>query len=174
MEEGFFVSPCSSFELCVQIGISFLFSFAFHFSSFHSYLKGLLRQPFCLLHLFFLGMVLFTESCTMSQTSLRSWSGTLSHVIPWIYLSLPLVVIRAIFLLQFRPRFIWHSIPLPAASFLWSILHGLSPSPSAKLWENPFKFSPSSPLCSCTPMGNPYHPCISDVPERTASPCSTI
>jgi len=32
-----------------------LFSFAFHFSSFHSYLSGLLRQPFCLLHFFFLG-----------------------------------------------------------------------------------------------------------------------
>ena len=27
--------------------LSFLFSFAFHFSSFHSYLEGLLRQPFC-------------------------------------------------------------------------------------------------------------------------------
>ena len=47
-EEGFLISPCYSLELCVQMGISFLFSFAFHFSSFHSYLEGLLRQPFCL------------------------------------------------------------------------------------------------------------------------------
>ena len=36
-EEGF-VSPCYYLELCIQMGISFLFSFAFHFSSFHSYL----------------------------------------------------------------------------------------------------------------------------------------
>ena len=34
----FLISPCYSLELCIQRGISFLFSFAFHFSSFHSYL----------------------------------------------------------------------------------------------------------------------------------------
>ena len=37
-EKGFLISPCSSLELCIQMGISFLFSFAFHFSAFHSYL----------------------------------------------------------------------------------------------------------------------------------------
>ena len=37
-EEGFLMSPCYSLELCIQMGISFLFCFAFHFSSFHSYL----------------------------------------------------------------------------------------------------------------------------------------
>ena len=37
-EEGFLISPWYSLELCFQIAISFLFSFAFHFSSFHSYL----------------------------------------------------------------------------------------------------------------------------------------
>ena len=37
-EEGFLMSPCSFLELCIQMGISFLFSFAFHFSSFPSYL----------------------------------------------------------------------------------------------------------------------------------------
>ena len=37
-KEGFLNSPCYSLELRIQIGISFLFSFAFHFSSFHSYL----------------------------------------------------------------------------------------------------------------------------------------
>ena len=37
-EEGFLISPCYSLELCIQMGISFLFCFAFHFSSFHSYL----------------------------------------------------------------------------------------------------------------------------------------
>ena len=31
-EEGFLISPCYSLELCTQMGISFLFSFAFHLS----------------------------------------------------------------------------------------------------------------------------------------------
>ena len=37
-EEGFLISPCYSLELCIQMDISFLFSFAFHISSFLSYL----------------------------------------------------------------------------------------------------------------------------------------
>ena len=37
-EEGFLISPCCSLELCIQMGISFLCSFAFRFPSFHSYL----------------------------------------------------------------------------------------------------------------------------------------
>ena len=37
-EEGFLISSCYSLELCIQMLISFLFSFAFRFSSFHSYL----------------------------------------------------------------------------------------------------------------------------------------
>ena len=74
-EEGFFlISPCYSLELCIQIGKSFLFSFAYHFSSFLSYLQGLLRQPFCLLYFFFLGMVLITAS-TRSRTSVCSHSA---------------------------------------------------------------------------------------------------
>ena len=37
-EEGFLISPCYSLELCIQMGISFLSSSAFSFSSFLSYL----------------------------------------------------------------------------------------------------------------------------------------
>ena len=37
-EEGILISPCYSLELCIQMGVSFLFSFAFSFSSFLSYL----------------------------------------------------------------------------------------------------------------------------------------
>ena len=37
-EEGFLISSCYSLKLCIQMLLSFLFSFAFHFSSFHSYL----------------------------------------------------------------------------------------------------------------------------------------
>ena len=45
---------------------------------------------FAFLHFFFLGMVLIIVSCTMSWVSIHSSSTTLSHLIPWIYLSLPL------------------------------------------------------------------------------------
>ena len=38
IEEGFCISPCYSLELCIQMGISFLFSFAISLSSFLSYL----------------------------------------------------------------------------------------------------------------------------------------
>ena len=37
-EEGFLIYSCYSLEFCIQMFISFLFSFAFHFSSSHSYL----------------------------------------------------------------------------------------------------------------------------------------
>ena len=37
-EKGFLIFLCNSLELCIQMGISFLFSFAFSFSSFLSYL----------------------------------------------------------------------------------------------------------------------------------------
>ena len=36
-EEDFLISPCHSLALYIQMGISLIFSFAFHFSSFHSY-----------------------------------------------------------------------------------------------------------------------------------------
>ena len=37
-QKGFLFSPCYLLELCLQMGLSFLFSFVFCFSSFHSYL----------------------------------------------------------------------------------------------------------------------------------------
>ena len=45
---------------------------------------------FALLHFFFLGMVLISAYCTMSKTSVHGSSGTLSDLVPWICLSLPL------------------------------------------------------------------------------------
>jgi len=44
---------------------------------------------FAFLHFLFLGMVLITASRTMSRISTHSSSGTLSDLIPWIFLSLP-------------------------------------------------------------------------------------
>ena len=95
-EDGFLISPCYSLELCIEMDISFLFPFAFHFSSFLTYCEtssspllftSLLFSPICetssenhfgFLHFFFLGMVLITASCTLSPTSTHSSSGILS------------------------------------------------------------------------------------------------
>ena len=53
------------------MGISFLFSFAFRLSFFHSS-----DSHFAFLHFFFLEIVLIPASCTMSQTYVHSSSGT--------------------------------------------------------------------------------------------------
>ena len=75
-EEGFLISPCYSLELCIQMGLSFLFSFAFCFPSFQRYFYGLLLQPFCLFAFLFLWDGL--NPWLLSWTSLHSSSGTLS------------------------------------------------------------------------------------------------
>ena len=89
-EEGFLISPCYSLELCIQMSISFLFSFAFHSSLFSAVCETSSENHFAFLHFFFLGMVLIPVSCTMSRTSIHSSSGTLSGLVPGIYLWLPL------------------------------------------------------------------------------------
>ena len=81
-EEGFLISPWYSLELCIQMGISFLFSFAFHVSSFHGYFKASSDSCFAFLHFFFLGMILISDSCIMSWISIYSSSGTLSDLVP--------------------------------------------------------------------------------------------
>ena len=54
-EEGFRLSSCESLGLCIQMVISFLFSFAFRFSASHGYVEGLPRQPCCFLAFLFHG-----------------------------------------------------------------------------------------------------------------------
>ena len=141
-EEGFLISPGYSLELCIQMGISFLLSFAFHFFS-----QLFVRPPqTTILPFFILGMVLITITCTISWTSIHSSSGTLSHLTPWIYLSLPLYardLIKVIaewysgfpYFLQFKSEFgnkqfmIWATVR-SRFSFCW--LYRASPSLTAK------------------------------------------
>ena len=78
-EEGFLISPCYSLELCTQMFASFLSSFAFRYSSFSAVCKA--DNHFAILHAFFLGMVLITDSCTMSWISVhRSVKGVFVHL----------------------------------------------------------------------------------------------
>ena len=71
-KEGF-ISCCYSLELCIQVGISFLFSFAFSFSPYLSYLyKASSDNNFTFLHFLFLGDGL--EHCLgYNVTKLRPW-----------------------------------------------------------------------------------------------------
>ena len=45
-DEGFRISPCYSLELCIQMGISLFFSFAFSFASFSPICKASLDSHF--------------------------------------------------------------------------------------------------------------------------------
>ena len=74
-EEGFLIPPCYSLELCIQMGISFLFASL----RFIAICKASSDSHFGFLHFFFLEMVLIPVSCTMSWTSIHSSSGTLSE-----------------------------------------------------------------------------------------------
>ena len=76
-EEGFLISPCYSLELCIQMGISFLF-LLFASLLFTAICNASSNSHFAFLHFYFLEMVLIPVSCTMSRTSVHSSSGTLS------------------------------------------------------------------------------------------------
>ena len=88
---GFLISPCYSLELCIQMGICFLFPLPVASLLFSAICKTSSDNQFALFRIFFLGMVLITASCSKSWTCVHSSSGTLSITSnPWIYLSLPL------------------------------------------------------------------------------------
>ena len=72
-EEGFLISPGYSLELCILMGISFFFSFAFHSLLFSAIFKATSDSHFAFLHFFFLVMVLIP-----AHVQCHSTSGTLS------------------------------------------------------------------------------------------------
>ena len=76
-EEGFLISLCYSLELCIPMGIAYLFFLPLISLLFSTICKASSDNNFVFLHFFFGGMVLITSSCTMSWTSVHSSSGTL-------------------------------------------------------------------------------------------------
>ena len=90
-EEGFLISPCYSLEPCIQMGISFLFSFAFcvFFSQLFVRPAQTTILPFC---------ISFSWGWFWSPPSVQCYEPPsivlqalcLSDLIPCIYLSLPL------------------------------------------------------------------------------------
>ena len=89
-EEGFIISPGYSLELCIQMNISFIFSFAFSFSS-----QLFVRPPqttilpFCIYFSWGWSLSLPPVQCH-KHLSIVLQALCLSDLIPWIYLSLPL------------------------------------------------------------------------------------
>ena len=82
-EEVFFlISPWYSFELCIQICYLSFSPLLFTSLLFTAICKASPDSHFAFLHFFFLWMDLIPVSCTMSQTSVHSSSGTLSDLVP--------------------------------------------------------------------------------------------
>ena len=81
-EESFLISPCYSWNSAfkwVYLSFSPLFFTSLLFTAI---CKASSDSHFAFLPLFFLEMVLISVSCTMSQTSVHSSSGTLSNLVP--------------------------------------------------------------------------------------------
>ena len=89
-DKDFLISPCYSLELCFQIGISFIFSFAFSF-----FTQLFVRPPqttillFCISFSWGWSWFLPPVQCH-EPPSIVHQALCLSDLIPWIYLSLPL------------------------------------------------------------------------------------
>ena len=72
--KGFLISPCYFLELCVQLGISFPFSFSFCSPLFSAICKASSDNHFAFLHFFFLGMVLVILKKEMAaHSSILAW-----------------------------------------------------------------------------------------------------
>ena len=83
--EGFLISPCYSLKLSIQMDIYFLFSFAFHFSSFLSYCKASSDKHFAFLHFFFLDWFWSRPHVQCYKPpSIILQALCLSDIIPWI------------------------------------------------------------------------------------------
>ena len=144
-EEGFLISPCCSLELCIQMHISFLSSFAFYFLS-----QLFVRPPqtailpFCISFFgrwsWFLSPVQYHKPPSIFLQTL------LSDLTPWIYLSLPLYNYKGFdliaewsssfpYFLQFKSEFGNKEVMIKAtvysrSCFCW--LQRASPSLAAK------------------------------------------
>ena len=91
-EEGFLISSCYSLELHIQMLISFLFSFAFRFSSFSQLFVRPPQTailPFCISFPWGWSWSLSPVQCH-EPPSLVYQALYLSDLVPWIYFSLPL------------------------------------------------------------------------------------
>ena len=77
-EEGFFISPCYSLQLCIQMEYLCFSSLPLTSLLFSAIYKALTDNHFPFLHFFFLGMILITASYRRPLIFVHSSSGTLS------------------------------------------------------------------------------------------------
>ena len=90
-EETFLISPCYSLELCIQLDVSFIFSFAFASLLFSAIVRPPQTTilPFCISFSWRWSWSLPPVQCH-EPLSIVLQALCLSDLIPWIYLSLPL------------------------------------------------------------------------------------
>ena len=146
-DKDFLISPCYSLELCFQIGISFIFSFAFSF-----FTQLFVRPPqttillFCISFSWGWSWSLSPVQC-QELLSLVLQALCLTDLIPWIYLSLPLYTHKGFdlvlsewssgfpYFLQFKSEFGNKEFMVCATVSSWScfcLLYRTFPSLAAK------------------------------------------
>ena len=95
------ISPCYSLELCIQMDISFLFSFAFHFSSLKSQLFVRSPQttilPLCISFYWVSSRSLPPVQCHEAW-SIVLQALCLSDIIPWTYCQSHCIILRDLIL----------------------------------------------------------------------------
>ena len=80
-EEGFLISSCYSLEFCIQMLISSFSPLLFISLLFTAIYQASSHSHFTFLHFFFLGMVLVTAFCTMSQSSIPSTENCIKDLL---------------------------------------------------------------------------------------------
>ena len=119
-EEGFLISVCYSLELCFQVGISFLFSFAFCvFSQLFVRLPQIIILPFCISFSWGWSWSPPLVQC-QEPPSIVLQALCLSDLIPWIYLSLPLYNRKGFHRKEIiRKSWMWFSLLSSISGWIW-------------------------------------------------------
>ena len=87
-KEGFLIPPCSSLELCIQMGLSFTSPLPFTSLLFTAVCKSSSDSHFDFLHFFFLGVVLIPISCKCQELPFIVHQALcLSDLVPYLFLT---------------------------------------------------------------------------------------
>ena len=129
-EKGFLISPCYSLELCIQMGISFLFSFAFSFSIFPLLF---IRPPQTAILLFCIsfswGWSWFLSPVQCHEPLSIVFRHSVYQIIPWIYLSLPLYNCKGFNLGHTWMLLLSHFSHVRLCATPWMAVHQVPPVP---------------------------------------------
>jgi len=158
-EEGFLISPCYSLELCIQMGISFIFSFVFlFFSQLFVRPPQTTILPFCISFSSGYSWLLSPVQCDKTL-SIVFQALCLSDQIPWIYLTAldksgGLFVLPEVHTLVLGPSFVLFQWAFPLSILFMEFSREEYQKVCHYLlqWTTFCQNSPPSPVC----LGWPY------------------